>query len=391
MNWRKTVFQENNIWVLSILVIFFCIFGVLTVSPYLLFIGGLYGVFLFLNFLYDKHSGKSLILKNDKNRKRYFIGDEGELELNFFNSGLPIINGTLEIYFNKSLHGKYSEEITDLQRYQNIAVKVPLTIRRGQELRITVPFIAMQRGIGRVTKISLTYHNLFGFNRIMLDHSPIWNEEYIVYPDIVPVNKINIDTLLKEGNQISKSSLFEDRLMMAGTRDYMPGDSFQRIHWKASAKMNRLQTKVFEKITDTSLLITINAAEGYWLNADIEAFLSRIAHLAEFAYKQNIPISVITNIRSHGSIPFLYVPFGEGRDQYIKILEMLALIDTHQMIIPYEKLLYYLFSHRVDAPYLIHAGLLTDNHKHILKNIAKRGTNLYKLDLAEDYSSVAAL
>lgn len=390
MNWRKFILQEDQVWLVSSITIFFIITGLAVGSTFFFFISILFAVFLLLNYFYDKYSGQSLLLKNERRRYHFFMGDEGKLELHFENNGLPIMNGRLVVQFNKNLSPTPLKDKPKgfLEEVMSRQVEVPFTIKRGENLKVTIPFYAIQRGYGRITKIEVHYSNLFAFSKISLEYSAIWREEFIVYPEIKKIDRIQWNAILKEGYQQSTSSLFEDRLLTVGTRDYLPTDSFQSIHWKASAKMNRLQTKVFEKVTDSSVTVLINVAEGFWWNENIEEIISRVAYLAELAYKENIPIAVFSNIKAYGEFPFLHIPLGEGKKQFVRILEMLAVMDTHQMIVPYEQLLHFISRNRAFSPSTIHMGLLNDAQSNLLKELSQKGTNMYAMEIKGAFSEV---
>ena len=44
-----------------------------------------------------------------------------------------------------------------------------------------------------------------------------------------------------------------DPLRTVGVRDYHPEDSFRHLHWKATARAQQLQVRVFEPTTVTQL------------------------------------------------------------------------------------------------------------------------------------------
>ncbi|MCU9612283.1 DUF58 domain-containing protein [Caldibacillus lycopersici] len=384
MIWRKQIIQEQRVSLVSTLVFLSCVIGFIFISSSFVFVGLLYGMALFMNYLYGKYSGNSLIVQNDKIRHRYFIGEEGSFVLKLQNESLPIINGMVEIWFNKNLTPLHSKN--KYEEDKQTMVEIPITIKKGEALHISVPFITKKRGVGRITNIVIQYPNLFGMGKISLTYSPHWQEEFLVLPKIIPVEKMYWQSFYKEGLQSSTSSIFEDRLLTVGTRNYVATDAFHTVHWKASAKMNQLQTKIFEKTTDYSILFLLNIAEGFWFNENIEQIISNVAYLGQIAQKDNIPVALAVNIRSYTNMPFLYLPIGEGKEQFKKLLEMLAVIDTHQLIIPYEQVLHYLLRHRLLPPYIIHAGLLEGKISALLHNMKNTGAVVSCLETNEHHS-----
>lgn len=68
-----------------------------------------------------------------------------------------------------------------------------------------------------------------------------------------------------------RRSLFEDPSRFQGIRDYRPGDSLRRVHWRATARSGELQVKVFEP----------SVLEGIHLVLDLDARLYRGGSEAE--------------------------------------------------------------------------------------------------------------
>ena len=61
------------------------------------------------------------------------------------------------------------------------------------------------------------------------------------------------------GERKGRDRIFEDPLRFAGLRDYRPGDSLRRIDWKASARRQALQSRVYEPSSTLHLLVAVNA------------------------------------------------------------------------------------------------------------------------------------
>ncbi len=82
--------------------------------------------------------------------------------------------------------------------------------------------------------------------------------EILVYPRAAKIG--NIDFIKKDyfGKKAGKSPV-ADPLYIKGTRDYQPGGAARNIHWKASARHNRLQEKVFESVEKEKILIILDA------------------------------------------------------------------------------------------------------------------------------------
>lgn len=81
-----------------------------------------------------------------------------------------------------------------------------------------------------------------------------------VYPQIIPLPALNLDSRQPFGVLRSRQRLFEDPARLAGTRDYRTGDSIRRIHWKATAHSDRLQVKKVDPAIalESAILLNLN-------------------------------------------------------------------------------------------------------------------------------------
>ena len=81
----------------------------------------------------------------------------------------------------------------------------------------------------------------------------------------------------------------------------MAGDSPRHIHWKASARQQALQTRIYEPTTSHTLMLYLNLAsfEGYWwaaLNRDLlELSIVAAASVASWGLEQGYHVGLATN------------------------------------------------------------------------------------------------
>jgi uncharacterized protein (DUF58 family) len=68
----------------------------------------------------------------------------------------------------------------------------------------------------------------------------------VVYPMTVPVYDFALPTGVLSGGDALRRRTFYVTTNASGVRDYAPGDSYGRIHWRSSARRNRLIVKEFE-------------------------------------------------------------------------------------------------------------------------------------------------
>lgn len=67
-----------------------------------------------------------------------------------------------------------------------------------------------------------------------------------VYPATVPVNRFQLPIGVLSGGEAQRQRSQHITTNAAGVREYVPGDSFNRIHWASTARRDRLMVKEFE-------------------------------------------------------------------------------------------------------------------------------------------------
>lgn len=83
----------------------------------------------------------------------------------------------------------------------------------------------------------------------------------IIYPATVPINNIQLPIGQISGGDAQRQRAHFTTTNAAGVRDYVPGDSFNRIHWASSARKDRLIVKEFD----------IDPLVDIWLFVDFSA------------------------------------------------------------------------------------------------------------------------
>lgn len=103
MQWKKIVIEDRFLSIVTFLGILLIIAS-FYIDSWMIFGAGLM-ILLFagINSYYLKHIGEGLFFENSRKRQRFFIGDKGEWNFQFINQGLPIMKGTLSIYFDSAV------------------------------------------------------------------------------------------------------------------------------------------------------------------------------------------------------------------------------------------------------------------------------------------------
>jgi uncharacterized protein (DUF58 family) len=194
------------------------------------------------------------------------------------------------------------------------------------------PVRCTQRGAFVFGPTRIHSGDLFGFFRRDMLISKL--DYLLVYPRLVPLEKLGIASRQLFGDIRLKRHLFQDPVLTAGVRDYISGDSLKRIHWKSTARLGRLQTKVYEPTTtvDISLFLDVRTLKAplwgsvYQLQ---ELGIIAAASICQYALKAGFRVGLHVNQVTRFSQGMLKVPHSQHPDQLLHILEALA--QLHQV------------------------------------------------------------
>lgn len=377
MDWKKYSVQSKFSFFIPTFAILILFFSFYSERGIFFFIGLLLGVYSFFSYRYEKIIGNRLKLVNIKYQKYIFHDQSTKWEFTFINKGLPIINGHVTIIFDKNVRPIQPIHLESLNSYH---MKVPFSIGTNQELVLKVPVMASLRGVAKIRSIEVVVPHLIGFGETILEYNSPFMTELIVYPKSKEVNPYSLLQSIKMGEVPVRQSLFFDSLVTVGSRDYVSSDSFKQINWKATAKMQTLQTKIFEPIADSGIHLTINSMENNYLCSNFEEKIEYMTYLIYYFHKKNIPYSISINFKSKGFLPFYYLPKGSGKSQLQLALKLLASVDQLFLLMPFHQKMNYYYKHLNDQPYLLHIGMIDEQTKRIYQQIKQSGVTLFYLD-----------
>jgi len=141
----------------------------------------------------------------------------------------------------------------------NASHVVPALLPR-QRYRWDVRTICTRRGqftLGPMTVLSGDPFGLFQFPRKIAAASTI-----IVYPPTVPVHRFATPVGTLSGGEAVRRRAHFITTNASGVRDYEPGDSFNRIHWRSTARKDRLLVKEFELDPLADVWIILDLSRG---------------------------------------------------------------------------------------------------------------------------------
>jgi uncharacterized protein (DUF58 family) len=173
---------------------------------------------------------------------------------------------------------------------------------------------ALTRGVYTFGPMRLRVSDPFGL--LEREHTHSATATLIVHPLIAPLERFGLPARAPFGERPAPRRLLEDPLRVAGIRPYQPGDEQRRIHWKATARLGALQSKILETSTRHTALIFLDIrtftqiSKGYAPDL-VELVISAAASVANWAIEQGHAVGLVSN----GTLlaPELEVLSGDGQ------------------------------------------------------------------------------
>ena len=243
---------------------------------------------------------------------RAFPGETITLNVRVENSKFLPIWVRMKVPVHGSLHPSGSDtsltKESGLLWYQRVSLQWELTAKR--------------RGWHRIGPPNLMAGDLLGF---FTQEKEVTESIYvIVYPRLVPLKTFSIPRRELFGSPGAKSPV-QDPIYILGTREYQPWQPARYIHWKASARHNRLEQKVCEPTTQVKVLLIVEVDQFASSNMEesFERTLEVVASLAVQLDRQGCALGLATNgLISGGNLSVL--PISRTPQQLPDILEVLA-------------------------------------------------------------------
>jgi uncharacterized protein (DUF58 family) len=162
---------------------------------------------------------------------------------------------------NTSRIGKLWLELRDLSDLPgHRASSVTTNLGRRQSREWLVRTICTLRGRFRIGPIELHSGDPFGFFPQMKK----FDQEFhiLVLPKTEPIRNFPFPSGRLPGGDALRQRTHQVTPNASGVRDYVPGDSLNRIHWRSTARLRRLIAKEFEFDPQAEVWIILDADSG---------------------------------------------------------------------------------------------------------------------------------
>jgi uncharacterized protein (DUF58 family) len=288
-----------------------------------------------LTWTWNRYCLAGLIFDRQLSARTAFPGDQLELTLSIVNrKALPVVGLSVEDQLADALVPADWETtigLTPGHRLMHFATSV----RPFERVTWRMKLSCERRGFHEFGPVVLRAGDPFGFftsRRTITVQTSV-----IVYPRVHEIEEFGIPALQPFGETRVARHLLTDPARIVGIRDYRPEDPFRGIHWKATARLMRLQVKVEEPVTAPQLGIFINldTFDHYWEGLDVEIaerVIEIAASIALWADRERHATGMYANGIVARSDQALRVAPGRGPAQLPRILEGLAKLTPYSTV-----------------------------------------------------------
>ena len=213
---------------------------------------------------------------------------------------------------------------SDLRQF---AVRQSFTLGPFEQVEREVRLRAERRGCYLFPPVAAAAGDPFGFYRA--EGTLGRRDEALVYPELLERAAYTIRAQQPFGEVKAARPVWADPAKLAGVRNYAPGDPLRHLHWRATARLGRLQTRRFDPGAGLQLVLVldVNTAAEAWHGVDhalLERAVSVVASIARDALEDGIPVGLLANALTVNSDQHIRLRPGQAPDQLAALLEELA-------------------------------------------------------------------
>jgi uncharacterized protein (DUF58 family) len=147
-----------------------------------------------------------------------------------------------------------------------------------------------------------------------------------VYPRLEPVPMWRLPSANLDGSQAMRERTLQSTPLATTVRPWAPGDAFNRIHWKSTARHGEIQVKEFdlEQTADAWLILDLDrsAQRGSGDESTVEVAVRAAAAVADKALVENRAVGMTINAHRLAQLQ----PDRGGR-QHLKVMQLLAAVE----------------------------------------------------------------
>jgi uncharacterized protein (DUF58 family) len=147
-----------------------------------------------------------------------------------------------------------------------------------------------------------------------------------IYPRLEPIPAWRLPAANLEGSHAMRERTLQTTPLATTVRPWAPGDSFNRIHWRSTARHGEIQVKEFdlEQTADAWIVLDLDrqAQIGQGDESSVEVAVRAAAAIADKAIVENRAVGLTVNAHRLAQLPT-----DRGGRQHLKIMQLLAAVE----------------------------------------------------------------
>jgi uncharacterized protein (DUF58 family) len=306
----RFLYRNHSLFI--VLVAFAIVATLAAISGYWVFYRAAYvlGALVPLCFIWARVHARGLEVSVERTTDRLQVGQEAEARVRLKSESMWT-KLWLEVEDETDMPGAWPKTVVTLPSKGNRNWKLNMRCRR--------------RGVYTAGPVRITTGDPFGLFRFSRTYGERTSLMVLPQPEELPYFWAPAAQLPGEGVVRRRTHYVTPNA--ASIREYHPGDSYNRIHWRSTARLGRLMVKTFEMDPTSNIWIVLDLHGAVQVGAEDESteeYGVRIA--ASLAYRF-LNANRMLGLMMFGRETVVLDP-GRGGQQYNRILESLATADA---------------------------------------------------------------
>ncbi|HHW49468.1 MAG TPA: DUF58 domain-containing protein [Clostridiaceae bacterium] len=347
---------------------------------------------LLQSFLFSRYAFYKLDYKCEFSMKEAHVGDELFLVETVHNRKfLPVPWLKADIHSSRWLDYAGTKSVI---AQENRRVTSNFYLKGYQRVTRYWKLTCLKRGVFTIDEVTLISGDLLGYSGVSV---PVTVGATIaVYPDMIDLEKMFINTNYLQGDTIVKRWIVDDPFITAGTREYTPHDPMNRIHWPATAKQGRLMVRKndFTSRLKMSIILNIQSIEYEYDNVvykeRIEIGIRVAATLLDRALRMGMPVRFATNgctVDERQKV--IFTNEASGKEHVGEIMKMLAKLELRN-VKDFELFMADIMGHMENNEVILITSYINDGICEIARSIS-RHSNIVKLFILDKFVDLGKL
>jgi uncharacterized protein (DUF58 family) len=311
-------------------------------APGLILVGAMATLVALLTTVWSKYGLRRVRYERTLPRDRAVWGDEVPLDISVWNAKiLPLAWLEIEDFLSDgTVIREVPSQRSERPGYQ--VLRTTWTLASFEQVIRHFHLVADHRGYFRFGPARLHAADLFGRDiSTVEDPAP---GGFLVRPRTVPVT-LSDPEVAPLGIHRARRGLHEDPALFAGVRPYQMGDPRNRMHWRATARLNRPVVKRFEPAMERQAVIALDVQttdDAYWMMTFEEELLESLmvaaASLARYVIDDGASCGLAAAAWTGRIARIAFVPPATGAAQLALISDVLGRMSSFSSA-PFEVLL----------------------------------------------------